>query len=72
MWSILAPNIKPRNGAKRDLSQAFRAAANEKRANDPKRQKSGTMSEFIIGSGRIGPGAAPKSLNENSAALPRY
>ena len=74
MWSIQAPNAKPRNGANKDCPQAFhalRAAANEKRANDPKRQKSGTMSGFIIGSGRIGPGAAPKRQNPHEPPTTR-
>ena len=74
MWSIRAPNAKPRNGANKDCPQAFhalRAAANEKRANDPKRQKSGTMSGFIIGSGRIGPGAAPKRQNPHEPPTTR-
>ena len=74
MWSIQAPNAKPRNGANKGCPQAFhalRAAANEKRANDPKRQKSGTMSGFIIGSGRIGPGAAPKRQNRHEPSTTR-
>ena len=74
MWSIRAPNAKPRNGANKDCPQAFhalRAAANEKRANDPKRQKSGTMSGFIIGSGRIGPGAAPERQNRHEPSTTR-
>ena len=71
MWSIQAPNAKPRNGANKDCPQAFhalRAVANEKRANDLKRQKSGTPSGFIIGSGRIGSGAAPKMQNPHEPA----
>ena len=74
MWSIRAPNAKPECSANKDCPQAFhalRAAANEKRANDPKRQKSGTMSGFIIGSGRIGPGAAPKRQNPHEPSTTR-
>ena len=73
-WSIRAPNAKPERSANKDCPQAFhalRAAANEKRANDPKRQKSGTMSGFIIGSGRIGPGAAPKMQNPHEPSMTR-
>ena len=74
MWSIRAPNAKPRNGANKDCPQAFhalRAAANEKRANDPKRQKSGTPSGSVIGSGRIGPGAALKRQNPHDPSTTR-
>ena len=63
-----APERETRTRREQGLSTAFhalRAAANEKRANDPKRQKSGTPSGFIIGSGRIGRGAAPKRQNPN-------
>ena len=69
-----ARNPKPENSANKDCPQAFhalRAAANEKRANDPKTQKSGTMSEFIIGSGRIGPGAASKRQNPHEPSTTR-
>ena len=63
--SVVNPGPEPETRTQREqgLSTAFhalRAAANEKQPNDPKTQKSGTMSEFIIGSGRIGPGAALK------------
>ncbi len=74
MGTIQAPNAKPRNGANKDCPQAFhalRAAANEKRANDPKRQKSGTMSGSVIGSGRIGPGAALKRQNPHDPSTTR-
>ncbi len=69
-----APEHENRTQSEQGLSTAFhalRAAANEKRANDPKRQKSGTMSGFIIGSGRIGPGAAPKRQNPHEPPTTR-
>ncbi len=42
MWSIQAPNAKPRNGANKDCPQAFhalRAAANAKQPNAPRDRK---------------------------------
>ena len=74
MWSIQAPNPKPECSANKDCPQAFhalRAAENEKQANDPKRQKSGTMSGSVIGSGRIGPGAALKRQNPHEPSTTR-
>ena len=74
MWSIQAPNAKPECSANKDCPQAFhalRAAANEKQPNEPKRPKSGTPSGFIIGSGRIGPGAALKMQNPHEPSTSR-
>ena len=74
--SVVNPGPEPETRTQREqgLSTAFhalRAAENEKRANDPKRQKSGTMSGSVIGSGRIGPGAALKRQNPHEPSTTR-
>ena len=74
-WSIQAPHPKPECSANKDCPQAFhalRAAENEKQPNDPKTQKSGMPSEFIIRSGRIGPGAALKRQNPHEPSTTRF
>ena len=74
MGAIHAQSPKPENSANKDCPQAFhalRAAANEKQPNDPKRQKSGTPSQSIIGSGRIGAGAAAKRQNPHEHSTTR-
>ena len=68
------PERETRTQRKQGLSTAFhalRAAENEKQPNEPKRPKSGTPSGFIIGSGRIGPGAALKRQSPNQPSTTR-
>ena len=75
MWSIQAPDRRTAESAGKDCPHAFHAlraaAANEKQPNDPKRPKYGMPSEFIIGSGRIGTGAASKRQNPHEPSKTR-
>ena len=75
-WAIRDPSPEPECNAKKDCPQAFhapRAAANAKQPDAQKTKKTGTLSEFIFGSGRNGPGAALKMQHphEPSTTRPR-